>query len=84
VTIHAQAHSNEPPAHDVRSDTVEPAGRAAPSLITEQEVLLGTAAALHRELAAVPPQPHPANTRYPRRSPSYFESSLNSREGNRL
>jgi hypothetical protein len=53
----------------------------APALMTEREVLLGSAAALHR----APDAPTwRAGKRYPPRSASYYDSSLISREGYRL
>lgn len=65
-------------AVDARGLAVEP---EAAALITEQEVLLGSAAALHRAPDAPPRR---APKRYPPRSASYYDSSLVSREGYRL
>jgi hypothetical protein len=85
-------------SEDLQPDLLEQQAAPAPVLITEQEVLLGTTAALpqpakrtrwwagalQRVFAASPSQPRPQPRQYPRRSPSYFQSSLVSREGYRL
>ncbi|HME47218.1 hypothetical protein [Mycobacterium sp.] len=68
MTIRAAHHDHEQtvvPAEQFQPDIVEP----APALITEREVLFGTAAARHRRLAASSPR-RPARTRRQRRSPS--------------
>ncbi|MBV9090361.1 MAG: hypothetical protein JO044_10740 [Mycobacteriaceae bacterium] len=67
----------------VQPDVIDQKAGPAPTLITEQEVLLGTAAALH-VLSAVSAPPRPAPKRYPQRSASYYDSSLTSRAGYRL
>ena len=69
------------PGPAVGPEVVEREEGSAAALITEQEVLLGSAAALHRAPDAPPRR---APKRYPPRSASYYDSSLVSREGYRL
>jgi hypothetical protein len=83
MTIHAApdegGQTDDAPALAVEPEVLHEAGSAAEALITEHEVLLGSAAALHRVPAA-----RPARRRYPPRSASYYDSSLISRERYRL
>ena len=66
---------------DFQPDILEQAAGPAPVLITEQQVLFGTAAALPSRPAK---RVRPARRQYSRRAASYFEGSLISREGFRL
>jgi hypothetical protein len=77
---HADDHA-EPRlvAEDFRRDIPERTTGPAPVLITEQEVRLGTVAALRPQAMK-----RAWHKKYPPRAGSYLETSLMSREGYRL